>query len=222
MILRSLVAGRSFARLPFLCPPHPVVQARTKEKTFLHGILDTKGVSNGHKDAFPQAPKRHSGSPGYSTPLLHSVWTAFFDRCLVRLPTSEYFSPQYGGSWTLESSSLVHCPTTIIALNRTIRDGVSCVSCLTPIPEEWLVERDWYIVNHWEDQFCRDVYQDLCQYAESASLRECLGRVTQSTTTPSATCHSGEGMGESASQMTNLPQVMSPNMDHNPSQDSTS
>ena len=24
MILRSLVAGRSFARLPFLCPPHPM------------------------------------------------------------------------------------------------------------------------------------------------------------------------------------------------------
>ena len=30
MILRSL-AGRPFARLPFLCPPHPVVQARTKD-----------------------------------------------------------------------------------------------------------------------------------------------------------------------------------------------
>ena len=25
MILRSLVAGRAFARLPFLCPPHPRV-----------------------------------------------------------------------------------------------------------------------------------------------------------------------------------------------------
>ena len=45
MILRSLVAGRSFARLPFLCLPHPVVQARTKEKMFLHGILDAKVVS---------------------------------------------------------------------------------------------------------------------------------------------------------------------------------
>ena len=45
MSLRSLVVGRSFARLPFLCPPHPVAQARTKEKTFLHGFLDTEGVS---------------------------------------------------------------------------------------------------------------------------------------------------------------------------------
>ena len=45
MILRSLVARRSFARLPFLCPPHPIVQARTKERMFLHGLLDSKGVS---------------------------------------------------------------------------------------------------------------------------------------------------------------------------------
>ena len=27
-------------------------------------------------------------------------------------------------------------------------------SSLTPIPEEWLVERDWYIVHHWKEQFC--------------------------------------------------------------------
>ena len=45
MILRSLVAGRSFARLPFLCPPHPMVQTHAKERMFLHGILDTKGVT---------------------------------------------------------------------------------------------------------------------------------------------------------------------------------
>ena len=39
----------------------------------------------------------------------------------------------------------------------------------------------------------------------SASLGECLGRVAQSTMTPSATCHSGEGIGESTSHMTNPP-----------------
>ena len=96
---------------------------------------------------------------------------AFFDPCMIKLPTGEYVSPQYGGSWTLESSSLVHYPTTDIALNRTIRVGTSYASCLTPIPEEWLVERDWYNINHWEDQFCRDVYQDLCQFAEMQHLR---------------------------------------------------
>ena len=119
-----------------------------------------------HKEAFPQVPKRHFGSPRYSTLLFHSIWTTFFDRCMIKLPTGESVSPQYGGSWILESSCLVHYPTTVIALNRTIRDGTSFASCLTPIPEEWLVERDWYIANHWEDQFCRDVYQDLCKFEE--------------------------------------------------------
>ena len=52
MILRSLVSGRSFARLPFLCPPHPVVQTHAKERMFLHGMLDTKGVTRmGHATA---------------------------------------------------------------------------------------------------------------------------------------------------------------------------
>ena len=69
------------------------------------------------KTSWSQDPKRHFGSPGYSTLLLHSVWTAFFDRCLIKLPTGEYVSPQYGGSWTLESSSLCHRPTSLIALN---------------------------------------------------------------------------------------------------------
>ena len=287
MILRSLSAGRSFSRLPFLCPPHPMVQTHAKEKMFLHGILDTRGVTrlghatacmdlpcewaqflytcaergleesaliliaiwhrqgtpvtqqfnlnHGHPDgdlvtsllayqwflackknhssrpddapamewkacakvgliyhvlaaihesvmvlrqtfmenrqAFPEVPPRSFGSPGYTTLLLHAVWTSFYDRCLIKLPTGEYVSPQFGGSWTLESTSLCHNPMVIIALNRTIRDGASYVNCLTPIPEEWLVERDWFIVNHWEDKFCRDAYRDLCVHAELQHLR---------------------------------------------------
>ena len=34
-----------------------------------------------------------------------------------------------------------------------------------------MVERDWFIVNHWEDQFCRNVYQNLCEFAEFQHLR---------------------------------------------------
>ena len=59
----------------------------------------------------------------------------------------------------------------IIALNRTIRDGASYVNCLTRVPEEWLVEKDWFIVNHWEDKFCRDASQDLCVHAEFQHVR---------------------------------------------------
>ena len=47
MILHSLVAGRSFARLPFLCPPHPLVQTHAKEKMLLHGILDERSNEDG-------------------------------------------------------------------------------------------------------------------------------------------------------------------------------
>ena len=100
-------------------------------------VLVLKHTFDEHRQLFPDVPKRRFGTPGYSTLLLHSVWTSFFDRCLIKLPTSEYVSPQFGGSWTLESH-----PTVIIALNRTIRDGSSYVNCLTPIPEEWLVERE--------------------------------------------------------------------------------
>ena len=287
MILRSLVAGRSFSRLPFLCPPHPMVQTHAKEKMFLHGILDTRGVTkighatacmdlpceraqflytcaergledsaliliairhrqgtpvtqqfnlnHGHPDgdlvtsilaylwyieckknhsyrpddaeamewnacakiglihhvlvaihesvmvlrqtfkenrqAFPEVPPRSFGSPGYTTLLVHAVWTSFYDRCLIKLPTTECVSPQFGGSWTLESTSLCHNPMVIIALNQTIRDGASYASCLTPVPEEWLVEKDRFIVNHWEDKFCRAAYRDLCVHAELQHLR---------------------------------------------------
>ena len=41
-----------------------------------------------------------------------------------------------------------HCPTVTITFTRTVRDGSSYASALTPIPQEWLVERDWYIVHH--------------------------------------------------------------------------
>ena len=79
-------------------------------------VLVLQKVYSDHKEAFPQVPKRSFGSLGYSTLLLHSIWAAFFDRCMIELPTGEYVSPQYSGSWTLESSSLVHYPTTGIAL----------------------------------------------------------------------------------------------------------
>ena len=46
-----------------------------------------------HRQAFPEVPTRNFGSPGYTTLLVHAVWT--------KLPTGEYVSPQFGGSWTL-------------------------------------------------------------------------------------------------------------------------
>ena len=50
MILRSLVAGRSFARLPFLCPPHPMVQTHAKEKMEDQCDARMEGVLKGGAD----------------------------------------------------------------------------------------------------------------------------------------------------------------------------
>ena len=66
---------------------------------------------------------------------------------------------------------MVDFPTVTIALNRTVKDGNRYGSALTAVPEEWLVERDWYIVHHWQDQFCRDLYQDLCKIPEMQRIR---------------------------------------------------
>ena len=51
-----------------------------------------------NRQAFPEVPTRSFGSAGYTTLLVHAVWTSFYDRCLIKLPTSEYVSPQFGGS----------------------------------------------------------------------------------------------------------------------------
>ena len=45
MILRSLASGRSIARVPFLCPPDPLVHLRAKERTFFRGMLDSRRVT---------------------------------------------------------------------------------------------------------------------------------------------------------------------------------
>ena len=84
MILRSLSAGRSFSRLPFLCPPHPMVQVHAKERMFLHGILDTKGVTRlGHATACMDLP---------------CEWAQFLYIYMLRedLKIVRSFSSQYG------------------------------------------------------------------------------------------------------------------------------
>ena len=54
-----------------------------------------------------------------------------------------------------------------------------------------------------------------------ACLRECLERTVPQEPTTSAALHSGAGMWASSSQLTNPPQVMTPNMEQNQSQETT-
>ena len=135
-------------------------------------VMVLRQTFQGESTGFSRSPSQELWEPWVHHPTSAcSLDILQYDRCLIKRPTTEYVSPQFGGSWTLESTSLCHSPMVIIALNQTIRDGTSYASCLTPIPEEWLVERDWFIVNHWEDKFCRDAYRDLCIHAEFQHLR---------------------------------------------------
>ena len=56
----------------------------------------------------------------------------------------------------------------------------------------------------------------------SASLRECVNLAAQSTNAPSAPCHSEGSVRESPFHIYSPPQVMSPNVEQNLPQDSTS
>ena len=120
MILRSLVAGRSFARLPFLCPPHPMVQTHTKEKMFLHGILDTKGVTKmGHATACMDLPCE------WAQFLYTCAERGLEDSALVLIATWHREGPamtqQFNVNHGFPDGSLCHHPTAIIALNHPRR-----------------------------------------------------------------------------------------------------
>ena len=56
-------------------------------------VMVLKQTFKEHRQAFPEVPTRNFGSPGYTTLLVHAVWTSFYDRCLIKLPTGEYVSP---------------------------------------------------------------------------------------------------------------------------------
>ena len=55
----------------------------------------------------------------------------------------------------------------------------------------------------------------------SASLRECVNLITQTTNVPSAPCHSEGSAREPTPHVTDPSQVTSPNVEQNPPQDST-
>ena len=78
-----------------------------------------------YKSAFPSRQTRGLISPSFATLMTHTMPCAFCDKCVVKLPTGDNLSPQYGGVWKLETSSLILCPGCILALRRSVRD-VKC------------------------------------------------------------------------------------------------
>ena len=75
--------------------------------------------------------------------------------------TGQYVSPTYGGEWSISKTTLQYAPLVVLPLKKTIVDGNPFLQWITPLPVEWLVERDWWIQTHWEDNDCRMIYRNL-------------------------------------------------------------
>ena len=73
-----------------------------------------------------------------------------------------YASPTYGGQWDCNHSTLKYYPLVVLPLKKTILDGSLLISWLTPVPVEWLIERDWWVQTHWEDIDSRNHFSWTC------------------------------------------------------------
>ena len=80
---------------------------------------------------------------------------------IMRGITGRYATPVYGGEWTTGRTMLAYSPLFLLPLKKGIIDGNPILHWLMPIPVEWLIERDWWIQTHWEDNDSREVYRQL-------------------------------------------------------------
>ena len=109
-----------------------------------------------HSD-LPRGPLRSSSDKYYATLLVHALWEGFHMNVMIKSFTGQYVSPTYGGEWSISKTTLQYAPLVVLPLKKTIIDGNPFLQWITPLPAEWLVERDWWIQTHWEDNDCRMV-----------------------------------------------------------------
>ena len=113
-----------------------------------------------HSD-LPRGPLRSPSDKYYATLLVHALWEGFYMNVMIKSFTGQYVSPTYGGEWSISKTTLQYAPLVVLPLKKTIIDGNPFLQWITPLPVEWLVERDWWIQTHWEDNDCRTVYRNL-------------------------------------------------------------
>ena len=103
----------------------------------------------------PRGPVRSPLDKYYGTLLVHALWEGFYMQVMLKSFTGQYVSPTYGGEWSISKTTLQYAPLVVLPLKKTIVDGHPYLQWITPVPVEWLVERDWWIQTHWEDNDCR-------------------------------------------------------------------
>ena len=89
------------------------------------------------------------------------LWEGFHMQVMLKSFTGQYVSPTYGGEWSISKTTLQYAPLVVLPLKKTIFDGHPYLQRITPLPVEWLVERDWWVQTHWEDSDCRMIYRNL-------------------------------------------------------------
>ena len=109
----------------------------------------------------PRGPLRSPSDKYYATLLVHALWEGFHMNVMIKSFTGQYVSPTFGGEWSISKTTLQYAPLVVLPLKKTIIDGCPFLQWITPLPVEWLVERDWWIQTHWEDNDCRMVYRNL-------------------------------------------------------------
>ena len=109
----------------------------------------------------PRGPVRSPLDKYYGTLLVHALWEGFHMQVMLKSFTGQYVSPTYGGEWSISKTTLQYAPLVVLPLKKTIIDGHPYLQWITPLPVEWLVERDWWVQTHWEDNDCRMIYRNL-------------------------------------------------------------
>ena len=113
------------------------------------------------QSALPRGPVRSPLDKYYATLLVHALWEGFHMQVMVKSFTGQYVSPTYGGEWSISKTTLQYAPLVVLPLKKTIFDGQPFIQWITPSPVEWLIERDWWVQTHWEDNDCRMIYRNL-------------------------------------------------------------
>eukprot|EP00971_Amphidinium_carterae_P040966 804656-Amphidinium_carterae.1 len=115
---------------------------------------------------------RAPNHPMWGTCLTVSLTRRGIHRVFVRLAMDDlYTNPVTGCRAILTDSSFGFMPGVIIAhAQMQGQEGVSEVTSATAVPEELLLEHDWWIRNEWKVEEARVMYEYLAQHTEAVTL----------------------------------------------------
>eukprot|EP00971_Amphidinium_carterae_P337537 6474391-Amphidinium_carterae.1 len=115
---------------------------------------------------------RAPNHPLWGTCLTVSLVRAGKMGIFVRLPMdTRYTNPVTGCRAVLTDMSLAYEPGVLVAHAQTQnQDGTVEITAATAVPEELLLEHDWWIRNEWKVEEARVMYEILAQHTEAVNL----------------------------------------------------